>query len=225
MSRDFKDLDPYISHLLLAVILLGGSIKPVRASDLCEYLNASRATISRWISRAEELGFLKSTIARRVQYVMATQKTLELVKTIYEMIEGVSWDGEVMMAEVFSGMREGAYYMSRPEYAMGFEEVLGYIPYPGTLNLRIRGQDVPKVRDWRRRVRPKFIPGFVESGRTFGDVEVLPVLLNGSVEAHAVFPVRRHYADDVLEVIHPESLRVKLGLKDGDIVAVTLKSW
>ncbi len=225
MSRDFKELDPYTSHLLLAVILLGGSKKPVRASDLCEYLNTSRATISRWISRAEDLGFLRSTMARRVQYVMATQKALELVRTLYEMTQGISWDEEVLMAEVFSGMKEGAYYMSRPGYMMGFKEVLGYIPFPGTLNLRVRGEDVSKIREWRRRVRPKVVPGFVEAGRTFGDVEVLPVVLNGSVEAHAIFPLRRHYGDDVLEIIHPESLRIKLNVKDGDIVAVTLKKW
>ncbi len=225
MSREFKELDPYTSHLVLAVIMLGGSKRPIRASDLCEYLNTSRATISRWISRAEDLGFLKSMMARRVQYVMATQKALELVRTLYEMTEGVNWDEEVLMAEVFSGMKEGAYYMSRPGYIMGFKEVLGYIPYPGTLNLRVRGEDISKIREWRRRVRPKVVPGFVESGRTFGDVEVLPVLLNGSIEAHAIFPLRRHYGDDVLEVIHPESLRVKLNVKDGDIVAVTLKKW
>ncbi len=225
MSRDFKELDPYTSHLLLAVILLGGSKKPVRASDLCEYLNTSRATISRWISRAEDLGFLRSTMARRVQYVMATQKALELVRTLYEMTQGISWDEEVLMAEVFSGMKEGAYYMSRPGYMMGFKEVLGYIPFPGTLNLRVRGEDVSKIREWRRRVRPKVVPGFVEAGRTFGDVEALPVVLNGSVEAHAIFPLRRHYGDDVLEIIHPESLRIKLNVKDGDIVAVTLKKW
>ncbi len=225
MSRDFKELDPYTSHLLLAVILLGGSKKPVRASDLCEYLNTSRATISRWISRAEDLGFLRSTMARRVQYVMATQKALELVRTLYEMTQGISWDEEVLMAEVFSGMKEGAYYMSRPGYVMGFKEVLGYIPFPGTLNLRVRGEDISKIREWRRRVRPKVVPGFVESGRTFGDVEVLPVVLNGSVGAHAIFPLRRHYGDDVLEIIHPESLRIKLNVKDGDIVAITLKKW
>ncbi len=225
MSREFKELDPYTSHLVLAVIMLGGSKRPIRASDLCEYLSTSRATISRWISRAEDLGFLKSMMARRVQYVMATQKALELVRTLYEMTEGVNWDEEVLMAEVFSGMKEGAYYMSRPGYIMGFKEVLGYIPYPGTLNLRVRGEDISKIREWRRRVRPKVVPGFVESGRTFGDVEVLPVLLNGSIEAHAIFPLRRHYGDDVLEVIHPESLRVKLNVKDGDIVAVTLKKW
>ncbi len=225
MSRDFKELDPYTSHLLLAVILLGGSKKPVRASDLCDYLNTSRATISRWISRAEDLGFLRSTTARRVQYVMATQKTLELVRTLYEMTQGISWDEEVLMAEVFSGMKEGAYYMSRPGYVMGFKEILGYIPFPGTLNLRVRGEDIPKIREWRRKVSPKIVPGFVEAGRTFGDVEVLPVVLNGSVEAHAIFPLRRHYGDDVLEIIYPESLRIKLNVKDGDIIAVTLKKW
>ncbi len=225
MSRELKELDPYTSHLLLAVILLGGSKKPVRASDLCEYLGTSRATISRWISKAEDLGFLRSIIARRVQYVMATHKSLELIKTIYEMTEGVRWDKEMLMAEVFSGMREGAYYMSRPGYIMGFKEIVGYIPFPGTLNLKMKEDDTIKVKEWRRKVRPKIVPGFVEAGRTFGEVEVLPVELNGSIHAHAIFPLRRHYGDDVLEIIHPESLRVKLDLKDGDIVAITLETW
>jgi len=226
VSREFRNLDPYVSHLIMAIILLGGSKKPIKASDLCEYLNTSRATVSRWISRAEELGFLKTSLARRTQYVMATQKSVELVQTIYEMAKDVKWGEEILMCEVFSGMREGAYYMSRPGYIMGFKEALGYVPYPGTLNVRVKSEvDISTIREWRRKVRPKVIPGFVESGRTFGDVEVLPVKINGVVEAHAIFPVRRHYGDDVLEIIHPESLRVKLELRDGDVVAVILTRW
>ncbi len=221
-----EKLDPHVTLLIIATILLGGSKEPVRAVDISDYLDVSRATISRWISKAEELGYLKSTISRKVQYVIATQKAVQLIKSVYESLEERSWGEEVILAEVFSGMGEGAYYMSRPGYVMEFRKVLGYIPYPGTLNLRIKEvRDYTTIREWKASVSPKIIQGFVEGGRTFGNVEVLPIKLNGRVRAHAIFPERRHYRDDVLEVIHEENLRIKLNVRDGDVVAVYLSDW
>ncbi len=226
VAGKLENLDPYVTHLIIATILLGGSKEPVKAVDISEYLNVSRATVSRWIARAEELGFLKSTISKKVQYVIVTQKAIQLIRSVYESIESRRWKEEVVLGEVFSGMGEGAYYMSRPGYTIEFKKVLGYVPYPGTLNLRIKeAKDYALVREWRTRVRPKIIHGFVEGGRTFGNVEVLPVRLNGKIRAYAIFPERRHYGDEVLEIIHEESLRVKLGVRDGDIVAVYLSDW
>jgi len=217
--------DPSVTHLIISLALLGGAKKPVRAKDLSRLMNASRATLSRWVSRAEELGFVRSATSKKSQYVMLSEKSLELLRSIRESIEGIEWGEKVVMGEVFSGMGEGAYYMSRKGYLRGFMEVVGCRPFPGTLNLRLGHEDAWKVVEWRRKVVPKVIPGFYEEGRTFGEVEVYPVTINGEINAFSVFPRRRHYGYDVLELVHEENLREKMGLRDGEVVAVTLKSW
>ena len=38
---------------------------------------------------------------------------------------------------VFTGLGEGAYYISKEAYRKQFTEKLGFEPYPGTLNLKL----------------------------------------------------------------------------------------
>lgn len=218
-------VEPFVTHLIISLALMGAARKPVRAVDLMKSMGISRATLSRWVSRAEELNFVRSATSRKQQYIMLTEKSIEVLILLREAISGISWGEEVVLGEVFSGMGEGAYYMSRKGYVEGFRRLVGYKPYPGTLNLRLSQEDASKVSEWRRRVVPKIIPGFSEEGRTFGEVEIYPVGVNGEMQAIAVFPRRRHYGYDVLELAHEENLREKLGLRDGDMVSVTLKEW
>ncbi|MEM3445936.1 MAG: DUF120 domain-containing protein [Candidatus Korarchaeum sp.] len=225
MRVELMRADPSVTHLIVSLALLGATKRPVRARDLSKFMSTSRATLSRWVSRAEELGFVRSATSKKSQYIMLSEKSVELLRSIGESIEGLGWGDRVVIGEVFSGMGEGAYYMSRSGYIEGFIRIIGYKPFPGTLNLKLSYEDAVKVSEWRRKVVPYSIPGFSEGGRTFGDVEVYPVVINGEVEALSVFPKRRHYGQDVLELVHEENLREKLKLRDGDMVAVTLRSW
>jgi riboflavin kinase len=217
-------MDPFVTHLIVSLALLGATKRPVKVTELGEHMGVSRATLSRWVSRAEELGFVKVS-SKKVQYILLSDKALDFLLSLKGTLEGVEWGEVVIMGEVFSGMGEGAYYMSRKGYSLAFSKMIGYEPYPGTLNLRVSVEDTRKVDDWRRRVVPKLIQGFSEEGRTFGEVEVYPVKINSEIEAYSIFPRRRHYGPDVLEIIHKENLRELLGLKDGDFIAVTLKNW
>ena len=46
---------------------------------------------------------------------------------------------------VFSGRGEGSFYVSI--YARSFEEVLGFRPFPGTLNIRLQA-DIERFNAW-----------------------------------------------------------------------------
>ncbi|MDW8035618.1 MAG: DUF120 domain-containing protein, partial [Candidatus Korarchaeum sp.] len=189
--------DPSVTHLIVSLALLGAAKKPVKARDLSKLMSTSRATLSRWVSRAEELGFVKSATSKRTQYVMLSEKSVKLLRSIGESIEGIGWGDKVVIGEIFSGMGEGAYYMSKRGYLDGFIKIVGYKPFPGTLNLKLSYEDAVKVGEWRMKVVPRVITGFSEEGRTFGDVEVYPVMINSEVSALSVFPRRRHYGYDV----------------------------
>ena len=103
---------------------------------------------------------------------------------------------------------------------MQFTERLGYAPYPGTLNVRLRPAETRRlgvVRDWNG-VR---IDGFEAGGRTFGGATCYPAKLNGR-PCHLIRPDRSHY-QDVIEFVAAERLRTRLRLKDGDAVKAELE--
>ena len=47
-----------------------------------------------------------------------------------------------VVGEVSSGLGEGRYYISRKSYIIQFQEKLGFIPFLGTLNIRV-SQEFP----------------------------------------------------------------------------------
>jgi riboflavin kinase len=119
---------------------------------------------------------------------------------------------------VESGLGEGAYYMSLRPYMKQFEEILGFLPYPGTLNLRLTAVAVQRrkrltLADWY------LVEGFESEGRTFGKAHCLPCMI-GTVPCGIVVPGRSHYPEALVEVIAPIGLRKELELKDGDEVVI-----
>ncbi|MCS7102939.1 MAG: hypothetical protein NZ992_03550, partial [Candidatus Korarchaeum sp.] len=73
--------DPSVTHLIVSLALLGAAKKPVKARDLSKLMSTSRATLSRWVSRAEELGFVKSATSKRTQYVMLSEKSVKPLRS------------------------------------------------------------------------------------------------------------------------------------------------
>ncbi|MEM2291218.1 MAG: hypothetical protein QW711_06240, partial [Candidatus Korarchaeum sp.] len=76
--------DPSVTHLIVSLALLGATKRPVRARDLSKFMSTSRATLSRWVSRAEELGFVRSATSKKSQYIMLSEKSVELLRSIGE---------------------------------------------------------------------------------------------------------------------------------------------
>lgn len=60
--------------------------------------------------------------------------------------------------------------------------------------------------------------GFVNGERTYGDVKCFRAKINDKMDGAILLIHRTHYGQDVVEVIAGESVRKKLGLKDGDLV-------
>ena len=108
--------------------------------------------------------------------------------------------------------------MSLPAYKEQFNTHLGFVPYPGTLNIRLSPASVPvrKKIDALNWVR---IKGFSTDGRTFGDARCSPCRI-GDISCGIVVPGRTHYPEDIIEVIAPIALRRRLGVEDTDSVSV-----
>ncbi len=117
---------------------------------------------------------------------------------------------------IFSGKGAGKRFIDLPWVKRQIQDKIGFLPYSGTLNIRLTEQsEIKKERlDLSKGLR--IIP---EAGYYSG------VLFKASIDAlecAVVVPLVPNYPSDVLEVIAPIYLRGKLGLADGSLVAVTV---
>ena len=213
---------------LLAVLkllaLAGADHTPVvlTSRDLGDRLGVSQQAADRYLLELERRGFLARSLANRRQRLSLTPAALEQLRAEYRSYRRI-FEGPArtsLAGEVASGLGEGRYYLSQPGYVVQFAERLGYEPYPGTLNVRVRpaeGRRLGALRDWSG-LR---IDGFEAAGRTFGGATCYPAKLNGHA-CHLIRPDRSHY-QDVVEFVARERLRTRLRLKDGDAVTAELE--
>lgn len=141
----------------------------------------------------------------------------------YELIFGTQKEIE-MKGTLETGLGEGGYYISKKGYMVQFKKKLGWNPFEGTFNLRLKEVEIPKIEAMKA-ADGILIEGFEQEGRTFGKAWIFKCTLgNGNKEVHncaIISPKRTHYRR-VVEVISPEYLRDKLGAKDGDVFKVKI---
>jgi len=120
-----------------------------------------------------------------------------------------------LKGKVFSGGGTGSLFVNLPWARKQFRTVLGFNPYPGTLNLRMSGTDIAELRHATRGIKIESPKGFY-GGRCF------EALVLNRVRGAVVVPDVPGYPSDVLEILAPINLREELGLKDGMELTVTV---
>ena len=190
--------------------------------ELGERLGVSQQAAARYLVDLERREYVVRTLANRRQRLHLTVPAMDLLRAEYRdyrrIFEGPGHT--TITGEVVSGLGEGRYYLSQPGYVVQFTERLGYTPFPGTLNVRLRPSEARRlavVRDWNG----TRIDGFEAGGRTFGGATCYATVLNGR-RCHLIRPDRSHY-QDVIEFVAPERLRSRLRLHDGDAVKAHLE--
>ncbi|HHT46416.1 MAG TPA: HAD-IA family hydrolase [Firmicutes bacterium] len=93
-----------------------------------------------------------------------------------------------------------------------FLEKSGFIPFPGTLNLKVRQEDFDYLRKLAFSLGERLIPSPKEE---LCEARLLPVKVGGVTSA-LVFPMVDDYYSDVLELVAPVKLRQHLKLSDND---------
>lgn len=125
----------------------------------------------------------------------------------------------ILYGIVSSGRREAGGFLSVPWVVDQLREKAGFVPYPGTLNLRITSASSLAHWDEVRRVGTGV--RLRSPDPAFCDATCYPVLLDHRVSGAVVLPEVEGYPLDVVEVVAQEKLRDSLNLADGDEVAVT----
>jgi riboflavin kinase len=121
-----------------------------------------------------------------------------------------------LSGKVFSGLGEGERFVELPWVKRQVEEKLGFIPYLGTLNLRLSEESSKRRKLLERAASMKVCPA---EGYCNGSIFKAFV---GVLACAVVIPKVAGYPVDVLEIIAPDNLREKLQLADGDEITVTV---
>ena len=72
---------------------------------------------------------------------------------------------DFMRGKIVAGQGKGQYYISREGYSRQFLQYLGFIPFPGTLNVLLEAP-FPAEQEAIK------IEGFQEEGKSFGELDV-----------------------------------------------------
>ncbi|MHA1243798.1 MAG: DUF120 domain-containing protein [Candidatus Heimdallarchaeota archaeon] len=228
-----SDVD-FDSKQLAVVLKLGiyGAINnplDITSGELGKYLGVSQQTAARYLVDLEKNHLIERTRTSRGQAVQITKLGRELLENLGVMITKALYSQKrstKIYGEIESGLGEGAWYITQDEYTSQFEDILGFAPYPGTLNLRILNVDDLKKVSQIRQSEPYIIRGFEKKGRNFGDVMCYKCRFHDETVGAIIVPSRTHHNKDILEAIAPVCLREKLALdseaevKDGTTIAV-----
>ncbi len=205
---------------------MGASKRTVKVSTeyLAEKIGASQQTASRHLIELEKKGWITRGITPEGCLIKITEAGVAELKKMYSdmrLIFEAEYPPSVTLTGVlFTGLGEGAYYVTREQYRKQFIEKLGLDPYPGTLNLKLTNEYDMKARSELEAYPAVEVQGFQDESRTFGSVKCYPAVINNRAKGAVVFALRSHYNSSVLEVIAPSSLRNQLKLKDGHKVKV-----
>ena len=119
-----------------------------------------------------------------------------------------------LIGRVITGSGEGAHFTQLPWARKAFLTLLGFDPFPGTLNLKI--DDADSLLQWqglRARTGTVVLP---PPDSEFCRARCYPARLEGRLPAAIVCPEVPDYPQDQVELIAAVSIRVTLSLQEGD---------
>jgi riboflavin kinase len=206
---------------LLKLAEMGAHRRTAKVSTeyLARKLDISQQSASRHLIELDNRGWIKRTITPEGCLIKITDSGVKELKKLYSnlrfLMEATYPPLVTLEGVVFTGLGEGAYYVTRDPYRKQFMEKLGFDPYPGTLNLKLVTDYDVKTR-CELEVYPAIeIEGFKNENRTFGPVKCYPAIIENKVKGALITALRSHYDASVVEVIAPVYLRKYLTLKDG----------
>ncbi|MBD3192911.1 MAG: DUF120 domain-containing protein [Candidatus Heimdallarchaeota archaeon] len=217
----------------LAVILklgLYGAIHhpiDITSRELGQHLGVSQQTAARYLVDLEKNHLIERTRTSRGQSVKITKIGRELLENLGIMITKALFSDQhsvIIQGKIESGLGEGAWYISQEEYLRQFNEIFGFKPYPGTLNIRMLTVDDLKKVAQVRQSEPYIIHGFTKKDRKFGDVLSYRVNFQDGTIGALIIPSRTHHEKDIIELVAPVNLRKQLAddgeppLRDGTTI-------
>lgn len=220
--------------ILITLGKMGGTRRLVSCttSELGNSIGMSQQTTSRKLVEMENLNLIVRQYSQRGNQIKITPEGIATLEQVFtdlwmilttsgrEITEQISLRGKII-----TGMDEGAYYLSKKAYQDQFSMILGFTPFPGTLNIQILDEVTLQSFERLLRLPARFISGFKEKGRVFGKVFIWPSFLqvkDHKIPSAIIRPDRTHHTSQI-EIIAQENIRETCGVKDGDEVEIILR--
>ncbi len=208
--------------VLIYLARRGGLARPVAVttSHMGKEIGMSQQSVSRWLITLEKRGLTVRKKGIRGYIVQVTPEGKRLMMQMRNGLNEVLVESNkiIIKGRLVSGMLDGRYYMEKG-YGEKIRSLMGFRPYPGTLNIRLKTMDDRGYKENLTSMKGYEIPAFRGGGRTFGALKCFHCRING-VDGAVVIPERSHYGSDTLETVSAHNLREKLKLSDGDDIKV-----
>jgi len=220
--------------ILITLGKMGGIRRLVTCTtaELGALLGISQQTASRKLVEMEHCHLIVRKYSQRGNSIKITQEGILILEQVFtDMWMILTTSGRKIHNEislkgtVITGMAEGAYYMGKKPYLDQITMILGFSPFPGTLNLQILEEETLNNFERLLRVPSKFISGFKEKDRVFGKVFLWPTYLiikDKRIPSAIIRPDRTHHTNQI-ELIAQENIKDTYYVKDGDELTVILR--
>jgi len=170
-------------YALLKLAELGAHRRTAKVSTefLARKLGISQQSASRRLIELERKGLIERAITHEGCLVRFTTQGIAELNKLYSslrfLMETTYPPSITLEGIVFTGLGEGAYYVTRDFYRKQFIEKLGFDPYPGTLNLKLVTDYDIKTYSELKAYPAIEIEGFTNESRTFGPVKCYPAIV------------------------------------------------
>jgi riboflavin kinase len=205
---------------------MGAHRRTIKVSTeyFAQKMNMSQQTASRYLIQLERRGWIKRAITPEGCLIRIAEAGMNQLDALHAnlriMMEAKHPASVTLEGTVFTGIGEGAYYITKDGYRKQFIERLGYDPYPGTLNMKLTNDYDMKARAELEAYPAIEIQAFKNENRTYGPVKCYPALINNRAKGAILFALRTHYDSSVIEIIAPNFLRQQLKLRDSQKIKI-----
>jgi riboflavin kinase len=195
------------------------------SSEFADHISSSTQTASRRLQSLEQAGYITRRVDPAGQQIRITKDgrcVLEKEYLEYRKIFTSPSTPIELTGRIITGLGEGQYYITVKGYRDQFIKLLGFDPYPGTLNIKLETESI-KCRPLLNLKDEITIRGFRSENRTFGGGRCYPITLGNSITGAIMIPDRTHYPEDIIEIISSQNLREHLDLEDGSMITVIVE--
>jgi riboflavin kinase len=221
--------DLKIQHIITLTQLLSKGARynfvQLTSSSLGKSVQKSQQTASKYLMELENGGFIERIMKGRKVFVKITNKGYSELVKLHSLLGsslGTFPSSIELKGEIISGMGEGAYYMSLKGYTKQFKSKIGYIPFPGTLNVKLYQKEYLEAIQQFDDLDGRKINSFSDGKRTYGWVKCFPAKLNRTINCQLIRLERTHYDNSIIELISKNSICNTANLKLGSKVSIKI---
>lgn len=215
-----------IQHILtLAELFTKGArynFIPITTSSLGKSIKKSQQAASKHLLELEANGYIERLRSgQKVSVRITTKGHADIVKifsTLKSSLESIPAYLE-FKGTISSGMGEGAYYMSMKGYTKQFKTKLGYIPFPGTLNVKLKDKESIEAKRSLDAYPAILVDGFSDDKRTYGWVKCYPAKID-NIAAALILLERTHHDDSIIELISKVNIKKAIKLSTGSKISI-----